>query len=94
MNIGQAAKASGVSAKMFRYNEKIGLLPGTSRTEVGYRTDGEAEVNTLRLVRRARDSELSLERIWLLIGLWQDDDRASANVKRIAIERAASGRRC
>ena len=89
MNIGQAGKASGVSAKMLRYYEEIGLLPAASRTEAGYRTYDEAEVNTLRFVRRARDFGLSLERIRLLIGLWQDGDRASADVKRIAIEHAA-----
>lgn len=89
MNIGQAAKESGVSAKMLRYYENIGLLAQAGRTEAGYRVYSDADVRTLRFVRRARDLGLSLERIKLLIGLWQDDDRASADVKRIATEHAA-----
>ncbi len=89
MNIGQAARVSGVSAKMLRYYEEVGLLPKAGRTGAGYRTYGEAEVNTLRFVRRARDFGLSLDRIRLLIGLWQDGGRASADVKRIATEHAA-----
>lgn len=89
MNIGQAAKASGVSAKMLRYYESIGILPAAGRTEAGYRTYSEHDIRTLRFVRRARDLGLPLERIKLLIGLWQDKDRASADVKRIATEHAA-----
>jgi MerR family copper efflux transcriptional regulator len=89
MNIGQAAKASGVSAKMLRYYESIGLLAKAGRTEAGYRVYSEADVRTLRFVRRARDLGLPLDRIKLLIGLWQDEDRASADVKRIATEHAA-----
>ena len=86
MNIGQAAEASGVSAKMLRYYEAIGLIPKAGRTESGYRTYGEADVNTLRFVRRARDLGLPIERIKLLVGLWRDRDRSSADVKRIATE--------
>lgn len=89
MNIGQAAKASGVAAKMLRYYESIGLLAKAGRTEAGYRVYSEADVRTLRFVRRARDLGLPLDRIKLLIGLWQDEDRASADVKRIATEHAA-----
>ncbi len=89
MNIGQAAKASGVSAKMLRYYEAIGLIPKAGRTESGYRTYGEADVNTLRFIRRARDLGLPIERIKLLVGLWRDRDRSSAEVKRIATEHVA-----
>lgn len=86
MNIGQAAEASGVAAKMLRYYEAIGLIPKAGRTEAGYRTYGEAEVNTLRFIRRARDLGLPIERIKLLVGLWRDRDRSSGEVKRIATE--------
>ena len=89
MNIGQAAEASGVSAKMLRYYESIGLIPKAGRTEAGYRTYGEADVNTLRFIRRARDLGLPIERIKLLVGLWRDKDRSSAEVKRIATEHVA-----
>jgi MerR family transcriptional regulator, copper efflux regulator len=89
MNIGQAAKASGVSAKMLRYYESIGLIPKAGRTDAGYRTYGEADVNTLRFIRRARDLGLPIERIKLLVGLWRDKGRPSAEVKRIAAEHVA-----
>jgi len=89
MNIGQAAAASGVSAKMLRYYEGIGLISEAGRTEAGYRTYGEAEVHTLRFIRRARDLGLPIERIRLLVGLWQDEHRPSAEVKRIASEHVA-----
>ena len=89
MNIGQAAKASGVSAKMLRYYESIGLVPKAGRTEAGYRTYNEADVNTLRFVRRARDLGLPIERIKLLVALWRDRERSSRDVKRIAAEHVA-----
>ncbi len=89
MNIGQAAKASGVSAKMIRYYESIGLVPKAGRTEAGYRLYSAAEVNTLRFIRRARDLGLPIERIKLLVGLWQDRERSSADVKRVATEHVA-----
>ena len=86
MNIGQAAKASGASAKMIRYNESIGLVPKAGRTEAGYRLYGEAEVHTLRFIKRARDLGLPIERIRLLVGLWRDKQRSSADAKRVATE--------
>jgi MerR family copper efflux transcriptional regulator len=86
MNIGQAAKASGVSAKMLRYYERIGLIPKAGRSGAGYRVYTDADVNTLRFIRRARDFGLPIKRIKLLVGLWRDRERSSADVKRIATE--------
>lgn len=84
MVIGEAAKASRVSAKMVRYYESIGLMPVARRSEGGYRIYGAADVETLRFIRRARDLGLSIGRIKLLVGLWHDRERPSRDVKRIA----------
>jgi MerR family copper efflux transcriptional regulator len=89
MNIGQAAEASGVSAKMIRYYEAIGLIAKAGLTAAGYRVYSDADVNTLRFVRRARDLGLPIERIRLLVGLWRDKERSSGEVKRITLEHAA-----
>ena len=83
-NIGEAAARSGVSAKMVRHYESLGLLPAVARTESGYRRYGDKEVHMLRFVRRARDLGFSMAEITDLLKLWQNRRRASADVKRIA----------
>ena len=84
MNIGEASSATGVSAKMIRYYESIGLIRAPLRTESNYRVYSSDEVHTLRFVKRARTLGFSVEETATLLGLWQDKDRASAEVKDIA----------
>ena len=84
MNIGEAAKASGVSAKMIRHYEETGLVPKAGRTQSGYRVYREDDVHVLRFVRRARDLGFSLQEIKALLGLWGNRRRASGDVKRLA----------
>jgi MerR family copper efflux transcriptional regulator len=89
LNIGQAAAQSGVSAKMVRHYESLGLLPTVHRTDAGYRQYGEKEVHTLRFIRRARALGFSMAEITELLKLWQNKRRASADVKRIALAHVA-----
>ena len=84
VNIGQAAQASGVSARMVRHYESLGLLGAVARTDSGYRQYSAADVHTLRFIKRARDLGFSMAEIAELVGLWHNQARASASVKQIA----------
>lgn len=88
MNIGQTAKESGVSAKMIRYYESIDLVRKAKRTEAGYRLYTDADVNTLRFIHRAREFGFPIERIRLLVSLWQDR-HPSREVKLVALDHVA-----
>ena len=93
MNIGQAARASGVSAKMIRHYEAQGLIPPAARTAAGYRDYGPRDVHILRFIGRARDLGFTLPDIAALLDLWSDRDRHAAEVKAIAEARLADIRR-
>lgn len=89
MNIGEASKATGVSTKMIRYYEQIGLITAAHRTRSDYRTYTDTDINTLQFVRRARDLGFTVDQMKTLLALWRDRSRASADVKAIAMEHIA-----
>lgn len=86
MNIGEAAAASGVSAKMIRYYEEIGLVLPERRTSSNYRVYGDNEVHRLRFVRRARTLGFSLEETERLLALWSDTSRKNDDVRAVALD--------
>lgn len=88
MNIGAASEASGVSQRMIRHYETIGLIPAPLRRDSGYRDYGTADVHRLRFIAKSRDLGFPIEDIRQLLGLWNDEHRASADVKALALARA------
>jgi Cu(I)-responsive transcriptional regulator len=86
MNIGEASKATGISVKMLRYYEEIGLVRAALRSLSGYRVYSDKNIAMLRFVRRARDLGFQVKQIGALLDLWQDGSRASADVKALAID--------
>jgi Cu(I)-responsive transcriptional regulator len=89
MNIGEASKASGVSAKMIRHYESIGLIDAARRTDAGYRVYSTQDVQVLQFIHRGRELGFSLDQIRALLTLWQDKGRASKDVRALAKEHIA-----
>jgi MerR family gold-responsive transcriptional activator of gol and ges genes len=90
MNIGEAAKVSGVNAKLIRHYESIGIVPKVARTESGYRMYSDADVHILKFVKRARGLGFSMKEIKKLVGLWRNRSRASSEVKQLALAHIAT----
>lgn len=88
MNIGEASKASGVSERMIRHYEKIGLVPPALRRDSGYRDYGDADVHRLLFIANARDLGFGTDEIATLLALWSNRDRASSEVKALALAHA------
>lgn len=93
MKIGDASAASGISQRMIRHYEKIGLVQPALRRASGYRDYDDRDVHTLRFIGRARDLGFPIEEIRQLLALWHDRDRSSADVKALALARAAELKR-
>ena len=93
MKIGEASAASGVSQRMIRHYEKIGLIPAAARRVSGYRDYDQRDVHTLRFIGRARDLGFPIEEIRQLVALWHDRGRSSVDVKSLALARANELRR-
>lgn len=93
MKIGSAAARSGISERMIRHYEKIGLVPKPARRDSGYRDYDERDVHTLNFIGRARDLGFPIEEIRQLLALWHDRGRSSADVKALALARAAELKR-
>ena len=89
MNIGDAARQSGVSPKMIRHYERVGLIPATQRTDSGYRRFAHSDVHTLAFIRHARDLGFSIRQIGDLLDLWRNQRRASSKVKALALAHIA-----